>query len=161
MTIRTTLENREQAKTAALNPAVKNVRFGSYDAEKKRTFWMASVTRFPQGFTLRVARKAVAKKLTAAEAIDALLNAFDKLAVPSDLVRFETWTDEARAAKLDSTATVQNQKPVTPKSKIVTLSREAAAEALGITRNALSKRIKRAGGVYKLESGETVSYGAA
>ena len=152
MTIRSTLENREQAKAAILNPAVKNVRFGSYDSDKKRVFWLASVTRFPQGFTLRVARKAVAKKLTAADAIEALLNAADALKVNADLVRFETWTDEARAERLDSTPAVT---PV--KAKVVTLERQAAAELLGITRNALGKRIKRAGGVLVLETGEAVS----
>ena len=152
MSTRITLENREEAKSAILNPAVKNVRFGSYDAEKKRVFWLASVTRFPQGFTLRSNRKAVSKKLSAADAIEALLKTADALKVNADLVRFETWTDEDRAERLDATP------PVTPvKAKVVTLDRAAAAKLLDCTRNALSKRIKRAGGVLVLKTGEVVS----
>lgn len=157
-TIRMTLENREQARVAISDPAVKNVRFGSYDAEKKRVFWLVSATRFPQGFTLRMDRKAFAKKLTAADAIDLLLKTVDEQVatrnISADLVRFETWVDSDRAARLDAKATETTE---TPAPATVTLSREAAAELLGITRGALGKRIKRAGGELVLESGAIVS----
>ncbi len=162
-TIRKTLENAEQAKTAIFDPAVKNVRFGSYDAEKKRVFWLVSATRFPQGFTLRMDRKAFAKKLTAAEAIETLLKTvnvqIEARNINADLVRFETWVDSDRAARLDTKTTEASETTETPAkaSATVTLSREAAAELLGITRNALSKRIRRAGGELTLESGEVVS----
>ena len=156
-TIRKTLENAEQAKTAIFDPAVKNVRFGSYDAEKKRVFWLVSATRFPQGFTLRMDRKAFAKKLSAADAIETLLKTVDAQVaarnINADLVRFETWVDSERAARLDAAEVETPAEAPT----VVTLSREAAAELMGITRNALSKRIRRAGGVLTLESGETVS----
>ena len=160
-TIRKTLENAEQAKTAIFDPAVKNVRFGSYDAEKKRVFWLVSATRFPQGFTLRMDRKAFAKKLTAAEAIETLLKTvnvqIEARNINADLVRFETWVDSDRAARLDTKTTEASETTETKASATVTLSREAAAELLGITRNALSKRIRRAGGELTLESGEVVS----
>ena len=157
-TIRKTLENREQARVAIVDPAVKNVRFGSYDAEKKRVFWLVSATRFPQGFTLRMDRKAFAKKLTAEDAIETLLTAIDNVIlarnINADLVRFETWIDSDRAARLDHNyGTLEEQETPT----VVTLTREAAVEMLGITRNALGKRIKRAGGVLTLENGSTVS----
>ncbi len=152
-TIRKTLDNREQAKTAIFDPAVKNIRFGSYDAEKKRVFWLVSATRYPQGFTLRMDRKAFAKKLTADAAIEMLLKTVDEQVaarnINADLVRFETWVDEDRAARLDA--------KVTATTAVVTLDRKAAAELLGITRGALGKRIKRAGGVLTLETGATVS----
>ena len=162
-TIRKTLENAAQAKTAIFNPAVKNVRFGSYDAEKKRVFWLVSATRFPQGFTLRMDRKAFAKKLSAADAIATLLKTVDEQVearnISADLVRFETWVDSDRAARLDATPaeTPAETPPETPAETVVTLDRKAASELLGITRGALGKRIKRAGGVLTLEGGETVS----
>lgn len=163
-TIRKTLENREQAKTAIFDSAVKNIRFGSYDAEKKRVFWLVSATRFPQGFTLRMDRKAFAKRLTAAEAIETLLKTVDAQIearnISADLVRFETWVDSERAARLDATETsATSEVEATPEvtepveATVVTLTREAAASALGITRNALSKRIRRAGGVLTLANG--------
>lgn len=148
-TIRKTLENRDQdIKAAIFDSAVKNVRFGSYDAEKKRVFWLVSATRFPQGFTLRMDRKAFAKKLTAADTVNSFLETVNEQItarnINADLVRFETWVDPDRAARLVA------------KETVITLTREAAAEVLGITRNALSKRIKRAGGELVLETGEKV-----
>lgn len=156
-TIRKTLENLEQARTAIADPAVKNVRFGSYDAEKKRVFWLVSATRFPQGFTLRMDRKAFAKKLTAEDAGELLSKTVDEQVtarnINADLVRFETWVDPDRAARLDHNyGTLEEQAPVV----VVTLPREDAAALLGITRNALSKRIKRAGGMLILAGGEKV-----
>ena len=150
--IRKTLENREQAETALKASDVSSVRIGRYDADKKRVFWLVSATKFPQGFTLRLDRKAFAKKLDANTAFDTMVAKLDNVLadrkIDANLTRFETWTDADRATRLVS-------KTVAP--KVVTLDRAAASELLGITRGALGKRIKRAGGVYKLENGQTVS----
>lgn len=133
----------------ALNdPNFKNVRFGTYDVEKKRVFWIVSVTRFPQGYTLRLNRKAFARKLDVATALTVFM---DKVAevktdrsITDEVGRYETWTDSERAERLFGNVTV------------ITLDRKTASELLGITRNALNKRIKRAGGEYVLENGSVV-----
>lgn len=160
--IRKTLENREQAIEAIFASDVKNVRFGVYNADKKRVFWLVSATRFPQGFTLRMDRKAFAKKLPAREAIDKLMKTVDEQmaarGIGADLARYETWTDTDRASRLDAKAETPTEvAPTVVAPTVVTLSRPDAAELLGISRGALGKRIKRAGGELVLENGSVVS----
>ena len=94
--------------------------------DDKRKTYPASVTKFAKGYTARVERKAVAKELSVAEA-----TAF----IREQVAKFPTADLETNGGGTVEQVTT---------NEVTVLTRDEAALRLGISKDALRKRIARA-----------------
>lgn len=126
-----------------------NVRVRVTGADGKVT-WPASATQFAKGYTTRFNRKAVAKGQSRVEAMNFINQKVAELSIDDGRkIEIESYTDST------VTEAVVEENVQVASTATVTLSRQEAADRLGISRNALNKRIAR-GTVTVTDTGDVV-----
>lgn len=80
-----------------------NVRLGTRSEDGKKVTYVGSATKFPKGFTVRSARKAVGREMAADAAMESLRTQASGLNVPSERVFLETNARDNKAVTVTKT----------------------------------------------------------